>query len=70
MNIVPLKKPPSDLAQRLRELADLADEGRVTGATMAYVCDGQYEFLFASSLSDGIVLSTLLQQNCIDRTRA
>ena len=40
MEIVALKRPPSDLADRLRELADQADQGRLTGAVIAYISDG------------------------------
>lgn len=70
MNIVAIKKAPSDLASHLRAMADMADEGRITSVVIAYICDGNYEFTYGSSLSDGIVMSALLHQNCIDRMRA
>lgn len=70
MNVVPIKRPPADLSKRLRELADMVDEGVVTDAVMAYVCDDRREFLYASSLSECLVMSAMLQQNCIDRMRA
>ena len=70
MEIVALKRPPSDLAAHLREMADLADEGRLTEAVIAYTADGCYSFTYGASLSQCLVLSILLHQNCIDRMRA
>lgn len=73
MNIVPLvqpRKPASDLSQRLRELADLVDSGDVTDVILARVQGGSYEFLYAASLVDALVMSTLLQSNCVNRMRA
>ena len=70
MNIVRLKRPPSDLADTLRRLAEQAESGDLTDMVIACIANSGYEFVYASSLSDGIVLSTMLQQNCIDRMRA
>ena len=69
MEIVALKRPPSDLAARFRELADQADAGRLTEAVIAYVSDGSYEFTYGASLSPCLVLASLLHQNCLDRMR-
>ena len=68
--VLALIRPPSDLAERLRELADQVDAGRLTDAIVAYVSDGNYDFIYGASLHQCIVLSSLLNQNCIDRTRA
>ena len=70
MEIVALKRPPSDLAARLRELADQADAGRLTEAVIACVSDGSYEFTYGASISSCLVLSSLPHQNCLDRMRA
>lgn len=64
------KRAPEDLAQRLRELADEVDEGKITGMVVAYVHEDQYQFMFGASLSEAIVLTTLMQQTNIDRMRA
>lgn len=69
MNLIPIKRPPSDLAERLRELADLADDGRLTDAVLSYICDDKLGFIYAVSLNESLIMSTVLQQNCIDRMR-
>ena len=69
MEIVALKRAPSDLAVRFRELAEQADDGRLTDAVIAYVSGDCYEFTYGASLSLCIVLSSLLHQNCVDRMR-
>ncbi len=70
MNIVSLKRPPSNLAAELRALADQAEAGKVTDAVVAYVSNDERGFIYASSLSECLVMATLLKQNCIDRMRA
>lgn len=67
--LVQIRRPPNDLAATLRGLADQAESGEITGAVVACIANGNYEFVYASSLSDGIVLSAMLHQNCIDRMR-
>jgi hypothetical protein len=64
------KQVPDDLSKRLREMADEVDKGDITGMVVAYICDGDYSFIFGTSLSESIVLSTLLKQSSIDRMRA
>ena len=68
--LIPLVKPPSDLALRLHELADAVDAGAVTGFVSARTENGSYEFLYGASLTECLLMATLLQQNCIDRMRA
>jgi hypothetical protein len=70
MNIVALKKPPSDLADELRKMADLADAGELTDLVCAYVCNGERCFTYGASLHECLLGAVLLQQNCIDRMRA
>ena len=69
MEIVSLKqaRAPSGLAKHLRELAEQADDGRLTEAVIAYVSDDSYGFSYSASLSSCLVLSSLLHHNCIDR---
>lgn len=70
MNIVAIKKPPSDLAEHLRAMADKADAGELTEVAIGYVLNGNYEFTYGASLSQCVLLSALLHRNCIDRMRA
>ena len=69
MKIVSLKSAPSDLSALFRELAEKADDGRLTSAVIAYVSDDCYEFAYGASLSQCVVLSSLLNQNSVDRMR-
>lgn len=69
MNIVAIKRPPSDLAALLRGLADQVERGEITDMVTAYVGANSYCFTYAASDHDCIVLSSMLQQNCIDRMR-
>lgn len=62
-------RAPGDLSARLRELADAADRGEVIDLIAAYTHNGNYCFLYGAGLSDSIVLSAMLQTNCIDRMR-
>jgi hypothetical protein len=63
------KQVPDDLSQRLRELADEVDKGYITGMVIAYTGDGEYSFMFGTSLSESILLAALMQQESIDRMR-
>lgn len=69
-NLVALKRPPSDLPANLRALADRAEKGEITDLVIALIGGGNFEFVYAASFSDCIVLSTLLLQNSVDRMRA
>ena len=60
-------KPASDLARILRELADKADSGEVVDLVYACVNGGQYELGFSASMTDSLVLSSLLQNSAIDK---
>jgi hypothetical protein len=63
-NIVLLKtgpKPPEDLSKRLREIADFADEGKVTSLIAGFVNEGEYEFLWGSSLEDRVFILELMK---------
>jgi hypothetical protein len=70
MNVVGIKRAPSDLAAALRRLANLADAGELTDYVGAYVVNGERYFTYAASAGECLLSATLLQQNCIDRMRA
>jgi hypothetical protein len=70
VNVVAIKSAPRDLAEHLRSMADLADAGELTEAVVAYTLNGSYEFTYAASLHQCVLLSVMLKQNCIDRMRA
>jgi hypothetical protein len=63
------KQVPDDLSKRLREMADEVDKGYITGMIVAYIGDGDYSFIFGTSLSESILLAALMQQESIDRMR-
>ena len=67
MKVIDIRRPPSDLAERFRELAVLADEGKITDAVVAYNADDSFKFIYGASLSQSIVLSSLLHHECIGR---
>jgi hypothetical protein len=69
VNLVQLKKPPSNLAATLRAMADDVDAGRMRDMVAVRVHEGSYEFIYAASLHDCLVMASMLQQNCIDRMR-
>ena len=61
------RQAPSDLSAQLREIADAVDAGEVTGLVAAFVDNDEYSFLFGASLSEAIVLTTLLQSRNVGR---
>lgn len=63
-------KAAADLSASLRGLADAVDRGEIIDLIGAYVKDGNYCFLYSSPLTEGLILSTLLQSNCIQRMRS
>lgn len=69
MNITAIKRPATDLSNRLRELADLADSGKLTDFVCAYVVDNGYDFVYGASLHSCIVMASMLWQSCVDRIR-
>ena len=64
------RQAPSDLSQRLREMADEVDKGKITSAIVGCVRDDNYHFLWGASPAESIVLAALLQQISIDNMRA
>ncbi len=63
------KQAPSDLSQRLREMADEVDSGQITGVIVGYVYEGDYNFLWGTNLGEAVILSAMLQQLSIDNMR-
>lgn len=71
MNLVtPINRPPTGLAERLRELADMAERNELKDLVAAYTANDEHAFVYASSKYTCIVLSTLLQRECVDRMKA
>ncbi len=71
-NVFAVKPPsrlPADCAKVLREIADRMDRGEVTEFVAAMVSSEYYEFVYPSSPSDSLLLSTLLQAQCLDKMR-
>jgi len=64
-------KPSIDLAPDfsavLRELADAVDAGEIGGACVIVVRNGEYELHFPSSLSESLIMSTLLHRRATDK---
>ncbi len=60
---------PDDLPGRLRELADWVEKGIVTQMVLGFAVEGEYEFLWPSSLHDSVVLCSMMQQQAIDNMR-
>jgi len=70
-NITVLKQSnpmPDDFPSMLRALADRVERGEITSFVGAWSSEN-YEFLFPSSLSDSLVLATLLQRVAVDKFR-
>jgi hypothetical protein len=61
------KQAPADLSMHLRDLADAVDRGEITSLIAAFVQDDNYEFMFAASRQEAIVLTTLMQHRNIER---
>lgn len=66
---VPKPALPSDTPAALRRLAEDIEAGTVTELVVAYVQDGDYCFLWPSTLIDSITLTTLAQSAAVDRMR-
>jgi len=60
------RKACVNLASDLREVADAVERGEIVDFVAAYVQGGEYEMLYAASLSDSVFLSTLLHRRAVD----
>jgi len=72
-NLVKLTPPnplPPDLPEKLRELADRVEAGKVTAMTATFLEDGYYNYLWPSSLTESLIMATLAQAQALDRYRA
>lgn len=63
------RKPPVDLSAKLREIADAVDRNEIKDFVAAYIQGDNFEFFYAASLTECVLLSTLLQRSCIDRMK-
>ena len=64
------KQPPKDIVEQLEGLLEEAKAGRINSIVAAYTLDDEYTFMFGASLTDAIVMTTLLQAFNIHRMRA
>lgn len=62
------KQAPSDLAQRLRDLADAVDRGECVELVACYVQDDEYQFLYGASMMNSIGMAAMLQQRALLNT--
>ena len=62
-------RAPSDLSNVLREMADAVDRGEITGLVAAYVHNDEYLFTYGTSMSQAVVLSSMLQDQSIQRMK-
>lgn len=58
---------PADFPKILRDLADRAERGEIESFVGAFVLHGQFSFALPSSLSDSLVLATLLKHHVLRR---
>jgi hypothetical protein len=62
-------RAPSDLSNVLREMADAVDRGEITGLVAAYVHNDEYLFTYGTSMTQAVVLSSMLQDQSIQRMK-
>jgi hypothetical protein len=65
------KRAPADLAARLREIADAVDQGEIGDFIAIYTQgkDGDYTFVWATSLFDAVGLSAMLHADALRKMR-
>lgn len=72
-NLVKLTLPnplPADLPEKLRDLANRVEAGTITEMTVCYLEGGYYNYLWPSSLTNSLIMTTLAQAAALDRYRA
>lgn len=62
-------RAPADLANALREMADAVDRGEITALVAAYVENDEYLFTYGTSMTQAVVLSSMLQDQSIQRMK-
>lgn len=62
-------RAPSDLANTLREMADAVERGNITALVAAYVENDEYLFTYGTSMTEAVVLSSMLQDQSIQRMK-
>jgi hypothetical protein len=63
------KRPPSDLAAHLRELADSVDAGQVLEYICCYTFNDEFCFKFGASKLNGIAMASMLHSEALERMR-
>lgn len=73
VDLIPVKFGPrvaEDLPRILRDLADAAERGEITGMVYAFQTDAGFVTNQSASLRDALVLCDLLHANTLDLFRA
>ena len=68
-SLTPIKRPPSDLARKLREMADSADAGRLTDIVTIYVEDDNFEFRIGTSKLQAIAMASMLHEQTLNHMK-
>lgn len=63
------KKAPANLAADLRAIADAVDRGEILDLVAVYVHQDQYQFLYGTNIAYAVTLTSLLQQQAVNRMR-
>jgi hypothetical protein len=72
MKLVPIGRADplvASNAKALRELADLADAGRLTSFIAFAAVDGEYWSEYGASKLECVAMSAMLHANCLQRIR-
>ncbi len=64
------KQAPDGLAHDLRALADAVDRGEVKEFVACFVQNDEFNYLWAASLGQSVLLSDLLHAQALGRMRA
>lgn len=67
--LVAIKRPPSDLAEHLRFMADEADAGRLTDFITCYVLNEEFVFKFGTSKLNCIAMASMLHAEAVENMR-
>ena len=67
--ITALRRPPSGLAGRLRELADCVDRGEVLEFVACHDLNGDFHFIRGASKLNAIAMASMLHDEALDQMR-
>jgi hypothetical protein len=61
------KRACNDLSKNLRAVAEAVDRGEIVDLVMTFVEDGNYQFLFATSPGESVVMTAVLHRAAVDK---